>query len=132
VKYWYYWKGDEVPFESIVGKTFSSITHDQSDDRVVFLSSEGETYVMGHSEECCEHVYLEDTSGDLIDLVGTPILMAEKVSNKENPKEPEDAEYGDFEWTFYKLATVKGHVTLRWYGTSNGFYGVGVDFVKMK
>ena len=34
-------------------------------------------------------------------------------------------------WTFYEIATNKGRITLRWCGTSNGYYSESVDFVKV-
>ena len=71
-----------------------------------------------------------DIVGDLIDLIGNPILMAEEVSNEgENPIGVKVPEYQDsFTWTFYKLATIKGSVTISWYGESNGYYNESVSF----
>jgi hypothetical protein len=71
-----------------------------------------------------------DIVGNLDDLIGSPLLMAEEVSSEqENPSGVKVPEYQDsFTWTFYKLATVKGYVTISWYGESNGYYNESVSF----
>lgn len=76
---------------------------------------------------------VEDVVGDLSDLVGKPMVMAEMVEHVcKNPDGIEIPEYQDsFTWTFYKLATVNGYVTIRWYGESNGYYSETVDFVEV-
>ena len=82
------------------------------------------------SQNCCERVQVEDICGDLSGLIGTPIISAKESTNEnENPEGVEPPEWRDcFTWTFYRIATAKGLVVIRWYGESNGCYAESVDF----
>lgn len=100
-----------------------------NDEEIVFETVGGETFALLHIQDCCESVRVEDVCGDLNDLVGSPILMAEEVSNEDHLGALEQS-FSSFTWTFYKLATIKGYVTIRFYGTSNGYYSEGVDFIR--
>lgn len=106
-----------------VGKTFACVEKD-GDDRIVFGENNGERFIMEHMQDCCESVFIEDVCGEFVDLVGSPILVAEEVSCDKGPLTDYDESYT---WTFYKFSTIKGSVTIRWYGTSNGYYSESVD-----
>ncbi len=127
----------------LVGKTLTKI--DKSEDEIIFHCSTGEKYKLYHEQDCCESVTIDDINGDLEDLIGTPILLAEEVSNEQFEKDF-DSKFKSFEedywqrddegnskpdsytWTFYKLATIKGYVDIRWFGESNGYYSESVHF----
>lgn len=119
--------GDEAASLSILlGKTLVRCAN-LNDEEIIFETSEGDTYKMYHEQDCCESVRVEELIGDLQDLVGSPILRAQEVSNKDAPDLKHEESYT---WTFYKIATIKGGVTIRWLGTSNGYYSESVSFAK--
>ena len=112
-------------FGDLVGKTFIKII--KGDDIITFIDNVGKGYDMFHLNDCCESVYIEDINGDLEDLLNTPITLAEESTNR-----AESEEYESATWTFYKLATIKGYVDIRWFGTSNGYYSETADFFESK
>lgn len=98
------------------------------EDALVFEDTEGCVYTFAHSRDCCENVDIEDIAGDLADLVGSPITLAEESTQDGREASapargyvPESAT-----WTFYKFATVKGYVDVRFFGESNGYYSESV------
>lgn len=117
--------------KELLGKTLKSVTGKVGDDEIIFETTDGEKYKLYHWQNCCETVSVEDICGDMQDLVGSPITQAEENSSNENPPGVTKEYQGSFTWTFYRLATAKGQVVIRWYGESNGYYSERVDFAKV-
>lgn len=117
---------------SIKGDTILKIIVDRSqeNDAMTIWTDSGFRYVMTHFQDCCESVDIDDISGDLNDLIESPLLQAEvSRSNEDDPYT--DHKYNDYEsytWTYYRFATIKGYVTIKWFGTSNGYYSEYVSF----
>lgn len=106
----------------VLGKTLTAIDRDV--DGLTFRCTDGTVYRMWHDQECCEYVYLEDVCGDLDDLIGSPLVEAEE--------DFEEASAKGGTWTFYRFSTVKGTVTLRWLGESNGYYSEQANFDEVR
>jgi len=138
-------------FRDLEGLTLVYITGKEGDDVLRFVTDTGVTYLLLHEQDCCECVTVEDICGDFSDLLNTPIIQASEETNDDNwctwdntddatnmrilakvvlsPEDEVDYE-GSTMWTFYRLRTIKGTVTIRWYGSSNGWYSVSVYFRK--
>jgi len=141
---------EDVELDVLVGKIMTAVELEKDKRALRFTTSDGKQYQLYHIQDCCEFVTLDDVCGDLTDLVGTPILLSECVTNNETPEdltrprgcptevdewaEEDGCVYEEsFTWSFYKFSTVKGSVTLRWYGESNGCYSETatlVEFIK--
>jgi len=149
-------------FANMVGATMVKVTGaEKGSESMTFHAEDGRRFTFFHSQDCCESVDIEDVCGDVDDLVGSPIVYAEEVSNRarearldrlssehtfragdlaaqveevergvdEDPTLQETpVEADSYTWTFYRFATAKGHVTVRWLGVSNGYYSESVSY----
>ena len=107
--------------KDMLGRSFNSISIGPDNEDIIFEDDDG-IFTMYHEADCCEHVRIEDVTGNLVDLVDSPILLAE-----ESTQEGRENDYGSSTWTFYKLATIRGYVDIRWLGESNGYYSERVS-----
>lgn len=131
---------DNVDVSILKGKTLWDII--TTENEIIFTTTTGEKYKMYHSQDCCESVSIDDICGDIQDLVGSEILVAEEVDSDDSPEymwkvlehgADSVSDSGDsVTWTFYKIDTAKGGITVRWYGTSNGYYSESVDFARIE
>lgn len=120
--------------DALIGHKMSSVFRvgnnkedDNTDDSLHFIREDGKEFEFFHRQDCCESVWIEDIVGDLNDLVGTPILSVDEECN--TVESSMEIEEGD--WTFYKFATIKGYVTVRWCGQSD-YYSTSVSFMEVK
>ena len=121
----------------LVGRTMKRVdmkrAEQREDDEIVFETVDGRCFKLYHDHDCCESVTIEDVCGNLEDLVGLPLAMAEESTSDERPKdkEPPRQRPESETWTFYRFATAKGYVTIRWWGRSNGYYSEAVHFAEI-
>lgn len=120
---------EPIKVDDLNGKTLTKI--DNKNDEIYFYCDNGDVYRMYHDQDCCESVTVEDIVGDLDDLIGSEILYAREDTSSVNPNDVKKEYQDSFTWTFYNFQTQKGHVTIRWYGSSNGYYSESVYFEKV-
>jgi len=114
-------------FSDLKGKIIRKIKVKKNKNKVFFIT-DTKKYKMFHEQDCCEDVYIEDVCGCLDDLINSEILHAEEEYSEGHDDEESST------YSFYKLRTKKGSVTIRWYGSSNGYYSesAGLYYKKIK
>ena len=127
----YEW-GNDREFNVLQGQTITNAF--SSSGEIIFATSEGYEYRMFHDQECCESVDIESIVGDLSDLIGQEIILAEEraSSEKQSWETKEEDMYVHFTWTFYTIRTLKTSIDIRWYGESNGYYSETVTLRRTK
>jgi hypothetical protein len=118
----------------MIGATMTSVEGKVGDDELTFTADDGRVWRLYHEQDCCENVSIEDITGNLADLIGSPLIVSREDTNQPDPSEPfKDRGYTpeSFTWTFYTFATKKGHVVVRWLGESNGYYSESVSFAEV-
>ena len=114
-------------FEDLLGQTLVTVESYRGSSFIYFTTTDSSVYCLYHEQDCCETVVIDDIVGDISDLLKSPILLAEEVTDH-FVNEGNDSSHT---WTFYKLSTIKGSVTIKWLGTSNGHYSERVSFKKI-
>lgn len=113
-------------FHELVGKTITKISGVDT-DRWTFKLSTGERFLLMHIQDCCESVRHERTIGNIENIIGVPIILAE-----EDSKEPEwfTEKFIEDSHTFtaFYFETEKGRVEIWFLGESNGYYGESFEF----
>jgi hypothetical protein len=120
---------ERFTIEDMKGQVFNKVYITDDKSEMIFENDEF-IFTFYHEDDCCECVQVEDVVGDLNDLVGKPLDIVEVACHEDTMPEGMGLEKPDdsFTWTFYKFATIKGWVDVRWLGESNGYYSEDVDF----
>ena len=118
------WYDNHVNVSEMLNQTFTSV---RADEESVTFENDKVRYVLYHNQDCCESVVVEEIIGDLDDLENLPLLIAREDSNADGEELPNEESYT---WTFYNFATYKGYVTIRFLGTSNGYYSEDVQCMR--
>lgn len=95
---------------------------------IVLRFEDGTRLEFLHYQDCCESVYVNDVDGDESDLEGATLLWVEEAVSPEGFEENEEDSWGSRTWTFYRIASSKGVVVVRWLGESNGYYSESVSW----
>jgi hypothetical protein len=132
-------KQKDSGFIDLEGKTLTKIEGLRVGSyEVIFHCSDGSVYKMYPDDDSFLYgnaidISIDDICGDVDCLIGNKIVKAEVRRSENRGGHIRDNIWADPEvWTFYTLATVKGYVDIKWYGTHNGYYSAEVSFWKEK
>ena len=120
-------------FFELKGKTIASIVGiNYGDDTTIITTSDGSIYTLTHIQDCCEHVRVYGSVGNIDDVLNEEVIAAEDTNPMDNPNAPDYKAYDSATWTQFRIVTNKGTFEIWWLGESNGYYGETVSVIKNK
>ena len=120
-------------FFELKGKTITSIQGSNSDDSdTIITTSDGSSYTLTHIQDCCEHVRVYGTVGNIDDVLNEEVIAAEDTNPMDNPNAPDYKYYESATWSQFRIVTNKGSFEIWWLGESNGYYSETVSVIKNK
>jgi hypothetical protein len=118
-------------FFELKGKTITSIDGSNSDDSdTIITTSDGSIYTLTHIQDCCEHVRVYGTVGNIDDVLNEEVIAAEDTNPMDNPNAPDYKYYESATWSQFRIVTNKGTFEIWWLGESNGYYSETVSVIK--
>ncbi len=118
-------------FFELKGKTITSIQGSNSDDSdTIITTSDGSSYTLTHIQDCCEHVRVYGTVGNIDDVLNEEVIAAEDTNPMDNPNAPDYKYYESATWSQFRIVTNKGSFEIWWLGESNGYYSETVSVIK--
>ena len=113
-------------FKILEGKIISSIEGMKvGSEEIILTLNTGEKFKISHDHDCCKSVRVEGLYGDISDLLNMEIIVANETSSNSH-----GSTGVDLTWTYYQLGTMKGVVTIQWFGVSNGYWSDRVELKK--
>ena len=96
-------------FFELKGKTITSIDGSNSDDSdTIITTSDGSSYTLTHIQDCCEHVRVYGSVGNIDDILNAEVIAAEDTNPMDNPNAPDYKIYDSATWTQFRIVTNKG------------------------
>ena len=118
-------------FFELKGKTITSIQGSNSDDSdTIITTSDGSIYTLTHIQDCCEHVRVYGSVGNIDDVLNEEVIAAEDTNPMDNPNAPDYKYYESATWSQFRIVTNKGTFEIWWLGESNGYYSETVSVIK--
>lgn len=124
-----YWRDEEI-LPMMVGEEVLNLLINREDDTVKFFFKDV-TVTLYHSQDCCECVVIDDVNGEVSDICGQILEVAEVRTNEMDDtlaEQPKKSVWDDSNtWTFYTFRTIKGSLDIKFHGSSNGYYSESVN-----
>lgn len=90
-------------------------------EMLLFSCSDGTLYRLGRKVPDESYAVNARITGDIFNLLGSPIVAAHECCNFGPLEYGGDAEYGEYMECFYTIETALGRVQLFWYIETEGF-----------